>query len=46
MLVPLAHAGHWLTSILYVAPVVIIVVWLWVQSRRAKRRGGDSPPDA
>jgi len=34
----LAHIGHWWTSILYVAPVVVVVVWLGLQSWRAKRR--------
>jgi len=33
-----AHIGHWWTSILYVAPVVVVVVWLGLQSWRAKRR--------
>lgn len=35
---PLAHVGHWWTSILYIAPVVLVVAWLAVQSWRAKRR--------
>jgi hypothetical protein len=36
--VPLAHAGHWLASLLYVAPVAVIVGALLWQSWRDKRR--------
>ncbi|HEX8123944.1 MAG TPA: hypothetical protein VF549_22025 [Solirubrobacteraceae bacterium] len=35
---PLAHAGHWLASLLYVAPVLLIVGALAWQSWRDKRR--------
>jgi hypothetical protein len=35
---PFAHFGHWWGSILYLAPVVVVVVFLGVQSWRAKRR--------
>jgi hypothetical protein len=42
----LAHAGHWLVSVLYVAPVVIVVVALALQSRReAARDADDDVPD-
>lgn len=34
---PLAHAGHWFVSLLYLAPVVLIVSMLAVSSRRDKR---------
>jgi hypothetical protein len=37
----LAHAGHWLTSLLYFAPVVVLVGFLAVQSRRERRRSRD-----
>ena len=46
MPVPLAHAGHWLAELLYVAPVLVIVGWIGVRSlidKRAERRG--DPPD-
>jgi hypothetical protein len=36
---PLAHVGHWYHSLLYLAPVVIVVVFLWLQERRDRRRG-------
>jgi hypothetical protein len=39
---PLAHAGHWLASLLYVAPVALIVGALLWQSWRDKRRKGDA----
>ena len=41
-----AHTGHWATSLLYVAPVVGLVGFLALQSRRERRRGrqADSAP--
>jgi len=38
---PLAHAGHWLAEVLYVAPVVVVVTWISVRAlldRRAEKR--------
>ena len=32
--VPLAHAGHWLLSLLYLAPVLIVALVLAWQGRR------------
>jgi hypothetical protein len=43
---PLAHAGHWLASLLYVAPVVLIVAALLWQSWRDKRRKGEGARSA
>jgi hypothetical protein len=37
----LAHIGHWWTSLLYLAPVVIVVGWLSFQAWRDSRSGGD-----
>ena len=34
----LAHAGHWLVSLLYLAPVAVIVVALVWQNWRERRR--------
>lgn len=31
---PLAHAGHWLVSLLYLAPVVVLVAALMVARAR------------
>jgi hypothetical protein len=36
-----AHAGHWVTSLLYFAPVVGLVGFLALQSWRERRRGRD-----
>ena len=41
--VPLAHAGHWYHAVLYLAPVLVVVLALWISSvreKRAARRGG------
>ncbi|HTN22669.1 MAG TPA: hypothetical protein VL120_01670 [Solirubrobacteraceae bacterium] len=50
---PIAHAGHWIADLLYVAPLAVALGFLFVQSRRDKRReeaeGGasaDSSPPA
>lgn len=40
-----AHAGHWATNLLYVAPVVLIGLVLLVQTRRERRRGPASGDD-
>jgi hypothetical protein len=37
----MAHAGHWLAGLLYLAPVLIVVGALVLQSWKDKRRGGD-----
>ena len=44
----LAHAGHWLAGLLYLAPVVIVVGALVLQSWKDRRlpdeeREGDTP---
>jgi cytochrome c-type biogenesis protein CcmH/NrfF len=41
---PLAHLGHWYHSLLYLAPVAIVVVAVWVIERREKRREATRPP--
>ena len=35
---PLAHIGHWWTSLLYLAPVVVVVVWLAIHGWRERHR--------
>jgi cyanate permease len=35
---PLAHVAHWYHALLYLAPVLIVVVVLWVQERRERGR--------
>ncbi|MDX6687283.1 MAG: hypothetical protein QOF26_283 [Baekduia sp.] len=41
----LAHAGHWLAGLLYLAPVAIVVGALGYQSLKDRRRGDDDPDD-
>ncbi|HMJ35305.1 MAG TPA: hypothetical protein VK501_15450 [Baekduia sp.] len=41
----LAHAGHWLAGLLYLAPVLIVVGALLYQSWKDRRRGDDDPDD-
>jgi hypothetical protein len=36
-LTPTAHAGHWLTGLLYLAPVAIVVIALAWQGRKERR---------
>jgi hypothetical protein len=36
----IAHAGHWITSIAYFAPVVFFLIWLGITQIR-ERRGQD-----
>jgi len=38
LVLPLAHAGHWINAGLYLSPVIVIALLLWFQSRRDKRR--------
>jgi len=33
IIIPIAHAGHWLEGVLYLAPVLILVIVLFVQGR-------------
>jgi hypothetical protein len=34
IIMPIAHAGHWLEGVLYLAPVVILVLVLVLQGRK------------
>jgi hypothetical protein len=45
MSLPIAHAGHWLTTIAYFLPVVAFLAWLLVTQIRERRRqrGGTAP---
>jgi hypothetical protein len=43
---PLAHVGHWTTSLLYLAPILIVIALLAVQSVRDRRRGMQPAADA
>ena len=51
MMLPLAHAGHWLVEALYVLPVVAVVTWISIKSvldrrRDAREAAHDTPPAA
>lgn len=40
-MVPFAHPGHWLASVAYAAPVVVLLGWMAVvrfRDSRARRR--------
>jgi hypothetical protein len=34
IMLPIAHAGHWFEGALYLVPVVILVIVLFVQGRK------------
>lgn len=44
-MLPLAHAGHWAVSLLYLAPVVILVGALVITRARDRRLGDPDEPD-
>ena len=39
MLLPLAHAGHWLVQAVYFLPVIAFLVWLGISQLKARREG-------
>ena len=46
--IPLAHAGHWLASLLYLVPVIILgggILWQRRNDKRA-REAGETVDDA
>jgi hypothetical protein len=42
-IVPFAHAGHWLVSLAYLMPLLVLVVAVGIGKVR-ERRAGDRPP--
>jgi hypothetical protein len=42
----LAHAGHWLVNLLYVAPLIVIAAVALVVTIRERRRGEDEDEPA
>jgi hypothetical protein len=38
MTLPIAHAGHWITTIAYFLPVVAFLAWLAITQIRERRR--------
>jgi hypothetical protein len=45
MILPLAHTGHWAVSLLYLAPVVILVGALFITRARDARLGDEDADD-
>jgi hypothetical protein len=44
--VPEAHAGHYLSGLLYLLPIVLLAAALGIQSLRDKRKRGDKQESA
>jgi len=44
-MIVLAHAGHWLVSLAYIAPLVFLVGVILVGKIRDRRSGGTNPND-
>jgi hypothetical protein len=42
---PLAHAGHWIAGLLYLAPVLVVVGALAWQTRKDRRERVDADDD-
>jgi hypothetical protein len=41
-----AHGGHWYHAVLYLAPVLVVVIGLWLSTLRERReRGSQDRPD-
>lgn len=45
MTAPLAHAGHWYHTLLYVAPVILIAAGLWWTGRAGPGEDADPHQD-
>ena len=45
MSAPLAHAGHWYHTLLYVAPVILIAAGLWWTGRAGAGGGSERSQD-
>jgi hypothetical protein len=45
LVLPLAHAGHWINGFLYLSPVLIIGLLLFIQSRRESGEDLDDDPE-
>ena len=41
----LAHAGHWLVSLAYIAPLIFLVGVILVGKLRDRRAGSDDPSE-
>jgi cytochrome c oxidase assembly factor CtaG len=45
MMVVMAHAGHWLPQLLYLAPLIVLVVAIVVGRLRERREGRERGRD-
>ena len=48
-MIPLAHAGPWAESIIYLVPIIGFGLWLGIttlKDRRARKNGEGGDPDA
>jgi len=45
-LLPIAHAGHWLVNVAYLAPVLGFLAWLGLTTWRERRKGKRERPDS
>ncbi len=49
-MLPIAHSGHWILDVVYVAPFVGLLVWLGFRTLQDRRRAGQEEaregPDA
>jgi hypothetical protein len=44
-MIVLAHAGHWIVSVVYAAPAVGILVWVTITTLRDRRRRAEGEDD-
>ena len=44
-MIVLAHAGHWLVSLAYIAPLIFLVGVIVVGKIRDRRTGSGDPPE-
>jgi hypothetical protein len=44
LLIPYAHLGHWYVQLAFAVPSLLIIGFMWRDSRRRKRRGKRVPP--
>jgi hypothetical protein len=43
LLIPYAHLGHWYVQIAFAVPSLLIIGFMWRDSRRRKRQGRRPP---
>ena len=44
-MIVLAHAGHWLPQLLYLAPLIVLIVAIVVGRVRDRREAGAAPSE-